>query len=105
VAELLELMEERQLKKVNDISDRTRRDPANFLAIGRTIIANERTLLAFLRTSLACFLGGAGLFKYLVHPVVDVIYVGAAFQPRLNDYGVRVTYFRGWKATPTKSWC
>ena len=35
-------------KKVNDISDRTRRDPANFLAIGRTIMANERTLLAFL---------------------------------------------------------
>ncbi len=46
------------------------------------------------------------------------IAVGAAFQPRLNDYGVfswleshshqkgvRVTSFRGWKATPTKSWC
>ena len=33
---------------MNDISDRIRRDPANFLAIGRTIMANERTLLAFL---------------------------------------------------------
>ena len=36
---------------------------------------------------------------------IDAISVGAAFQPRLNDYGVRVTYFRGWKATPTRSWC
>jgi uncharacterized membrane protein YidH (DUF202 family) len=90
---------------MNDISDRTRRDPANFLAIGRTIMANERTLLAFLRTSPAFFLVGVGLIKFLNHPVLDVISVGAAFQPRLNDYGVRVTYFRGWKATPTKSWC
>jgi uncharacterized membrane protein YidH (DUF202 family) len=48
---------------MNDISDRTRRDPANFLAIGRTIMANERTLLAFLRTSLAFFLVGGGLIK------------------------------------------
>jgi hypothetical protein len=42
------------------------------------------------------------------HPIslrTDVISVGAAFQPRLNDYGVKVTYFRGWKATPTRSWC
>ena len=60
-------------KKVNDISDRTRRDPANFLAIGRTIMANERTLLAFLRTSLAFFLVGVGLIKFLNHPVLDVI--------------------------------
>jgi putative membrane protein len=66
-------MEERELKKVNDISYRTRRDPANFLAIGRTIMANERTLLAFLRTSLAFFLVGVGLIKFLDHPVLDVI--------------------------------
>jgi len=58
---------------VNDIPDRTRRDPANFLAIGRTIMANERTLLAFLRTSLAFFLVGGGLIKFLNHPVLDAI--------------------------------
>ncbi len=58
---------------MNDISDRTRRDPANFLAIGRTIMANERTLLAFLRTSLAFLLVGIGLIKYLDHPVLDAI--------------------------------
>jgi putative membrane protein len=60
-------------KKVNDIPDRTRRDPADFLAIGRTIMANERTLLAFLRTSLAFFLVGGGLIKFLNHPVLDAI--------------------------------
>ena len=60
-------------KKVNDISNRIGRDPANFLAIGRTIMANERTLLAFLRTSLAFFLVGVGLIKFLNHPVLDVI--------------------------------
>jgi uncharacterized membrane protein YidH (DUF202 family) len=52
-------LEERQLKKVNDISDRTRRDPANFLAIGRTIMANERTLLAFLRTFVTFLIVGS----------------------------------------------
>jgi hypothetical protein len=36
---------------------------------------------------------------------IDVVSVGAAFQPRLNDYSVRVTYFRGGKATPTKNYC
>ena len=36
---------------------------------------------------------------------IDVISVGAAFQPRFSNYGVRVIYFRGWKATPTRSWC
>jgi len=30
---------------------------------------------------------------------IDVISVGAAFQSRLNNYGVRVIYFRGWPAT------
>jgi putative membrane protein len=58
---------------MNDISNRIQRDPANFLAIGRTIMANERTLLAFLRTSLAFFLVGVGLIKFLNHPVLDVI--------------------------------
>jgi putative membrane protein len=58
---------------VNDISDRTRRDPADFLAIGRTIMANERTLLAFFRTSLAFLIVGIGLIKYMDHPVLDAI--------------------------------
>ena len=51
----------------------TRRDPSDFLTIGRTIMANERTLLAFLRTSMAFFIAGIGLIKYLDHPVFDAI--------------------------------
>ena len=58
---------------MNDISDHTRRDPSDFLTIGRTIMANERTLLAFLRTSMAFFIAGIGLIKYLDHPVFDAI--------------------------------
>jgi len=47
--------------------------PANQLAITRTILANERTLLAFLRTALGCFLGGAGLIKFFGHPIHEII--------------------------------
>jgi uncharacterized membrane protein YidH (DUF202 family) len=36
-------------------------------------MANERTLLASLRTSLAFFLVGVGLIKFLNHPVLDII--------------------------------
>jgi putative membrane protein len=60
-------------RKVNDISDSTRRDPYNLLTIGRTIMANERTLLAFLRTSLAFCIAGIGLIKYLDHQALDAI--------------------------------
>jgi len=60
-------------KKMNDISDRTRYDPADLLANGRTIMANERTLLAFLRTSMAFFIAGIGLIKYLKHLALETI--------------------------------
>ena len=58
---------------MNDISDSTRRDPSNLLTVGRTIMANERTLLAFLRTSLVFCATGIGLIKYLDHPIFDAI--------------------------------
>ena len=58
---------------MNDISDPTRRDSFNFLSIGSTIMANERTLLAFLRTSMAFFIAGIGLIKYLDHPALDAV--------------------------------
>lgn len=44
-------------------------DPINQLSIARTILANERTLLSYLRGSLGCLLGGVGLIKFLNHPV------------------------------------
>ena len=36
-------------------------------------MANERTLLAFLRTSITFFVAGIGMIKYLDHPVLDAI--------------------------------
>jgi len=36
-------------------------------------MANERSPLAFVRTSLECFLGGAGLFKFFGHPISEIV--------------------------------
>jgi putative membrane protein len=47
--------------------------PAIELAIARTVMANERSLLAFVRTALGCFLGGAGLFKFFGHPLYEIV--------------------------------
>ena len=47
--------------------------PGNELAVARTVLANERTLLAILRTALGCLLGGAGLFKFFGHPVYEIV--------------------------------
>lgn len=47
--------------------------PANELAVTRTILANERTLQAFLRTALGCFIGGASLIKFFGHPIYVII--------------------------------
>ena len=38
------------------------------LALGRTMMANERTLLSFVRTSLGLLGGGIALIKFLEHP-------------------------------------
>ena len=46
--------------------------PANQLATARTVLANERTLLSYFRTSLACLIGGAGLIKFFDHPLYAV---------------------------------
>ena len=47
--------------------------PAIELASARTVMANERSLLAFVRTALGCLLGGAGLFKFFGHPVYEIV--------------------------------
>jgi len=47
--------------------------PANELAIARTVLANERTLMAVLRTALGCFIGGASLLKFFGHPAFEIV--------------------------------
>jgi len=58
---------------MENISDSAKRNPSNLLTIGRTIMANDRTMLAFFRTSLTFCAAGIGLIKYLDHPAYDVI--------------------------------
>ena len=47
--------------------------PVSELAVARTVMANERSLLAYVRTALGCFLGGAGFFKFFDHPVYEIV--------------------------------
>ena len=58
---------------MEDISDSAKCDPSGLLTIGRTIMANDRTMLAFFRTSLTFCAAGIGLIKYLDHPAYDII--------------------------------
>ena len=42
------------------------------LAVDRTILANERTFLAYLRTALTLFIGGVSLVQFFETPWVQV---------------------------------
>jgi len=46
--------------------------PGTELAIARTVLANDRTLLAMLRTALGCLIGGASLLKFFGHPGYEI---------------------------------
>ena len=46
--------------------------PVNELGITRTVLANDRTLLAVLRTALGCLIGGASLLKFFGHPAYEI---------------------------------
>lgn len=48
-----------------------RLQPLSELAIARTVLANQRTLLAIIRTAQGSFLVGAGLFKFFGHPLYE----------------------------------
>ena len=43
------------------------------LALGRTIMANERTLLGYIRTAVGFLAGGAGIIMYFKHPILFAI--------------------------------
>lgn len=74
---------------MDEISDRTRRDPSSLLTLGRTIMANDRTLLAFLRTSLAFGAAGVGMIKYLDPPIFDVMgWIFVAFSGVILSAGI-----------------
>lgn len=43
------------------------------LAIGRTTLANERTLLAYIRTAMAAFIAGVSLIKFFDSIIIEII--------------------------------
>jgi putative membrane protein len=47
--------------------------PRDKLGIARTVLANQRTLLAVIRTALGSFIGGAGLIKFFGHPAYEIV--------------------------------
>jgi putative membrane protein len=67
--------------------DLTLRD---LLAVDRTVVANERTLLGFIRTSLALMLTGASLVKFSDSEALNMMgwVVGALAVPLLLFGGI-----------------
>ena len=74
---------------MDDLPHEKADDSGDLMTIGRTIMANERTLLAFLRTALGFFLGGTAMIKYLNHPFFEGlgwVFIGVA--PVLLAWGL-----------------
>lgn len=46
------------------------KSPGNALNFGRTALANERTLLAFIRTAISLLAAGVGFILLLKHPLL-----------------------------------
>ena len=47
------------------------------MAFERTALSNSQTLLAYIRTAIAAFAAGIGMFEFVSHPVI--IKIGIAF--------------------------
>ncbi|MBM3500885.1 MAG: DUF202 domain-containing protein [Armatimonadetes bacterium] len=67
------------------------------LAIDRTVLANERTFLAYIRTALTLLVVGASFIKFFDSMTLDV--VGWAFMPA----AVAVLGFGVWRYRQTKA--
>jgi len=56
--------------KKEKISKMLNKDPLTSLALGRTIMANRRTLLSFLSTGFGLLGGGIGIIEYVDRPLI-----------------------------------
>lgn len=56
--------------KPDEISKAIKQSPSDALAFGRTAMANERTLLSFLRTSIGLLAGGIGIVGFVERPLI-----------------------------------
>ena len=59
--------------KSDEISRAIKQSPTNALSFGRTAMANERTLLSFLRTGMGLLGGGIGIVGYVERPFIVVL--------------------------------
>ena len=59
--------------KPDEILKATKQMPSDALAFGRTTMANERTLLSFLRTSIGLMAGGIGIVGFMERPLIVVL--------------------------------
>ena len=61
----------------------------DYLTLDRTILANERTLLAYLRTFIGTFSAGIAMIKFLDAPLLTLIgYIFVAMSPFFVVFGV-----------------
>ena len=54
----------------NTVLEMINQKPTDTLAFGRTILANERNFLAFLRTAFALLGGGIGIIGFVDRPII-----------------------------------
>ena len=59
--------------KPDEILKATKQRPSDALAFGRTTMANERTLLSFLRTNIGLMAGGIGIVGFMERPLIVVL--------------------------------
>jgi putative membrane protein len=59
--------------KPDEMSEAIKQRPRDALAFGRTAMANERTLLTFLRTSIGLMGGGIGVVGFVERPFIVLL--------------------------------
>jgi putative membrane protein len=60
-------------REFDDIVKDIAESPSDMLSIGRTVMANERTLLSFIKTSIGLLASGLALIKFFEYPLITVI--------------------------------
>ena len=55
-------------EKIDEIVNEVSKRPTDILALGRTVMASERTFLGYVRTSVSFLAGGIGIVMYLHNP-------------------------------------
>ena len=76
-------------KEKEQIERAVQQQPGDALNFGRTALANERTLLAFIRTAISLLAAGVGFILILEHPLLIAIgwvFIGLAVFVGMEGY-------------------